>query len=1258
MTALKTLNLASNAFAALADVQFTSDTLEELDLSDRDFTELPEGALAGWALPALRKLSFCNGEIKTIAPDAFRDVPDTLECLDLRGNAIVSLPEKTFEGLGESLAALSLSGNKIDRLEESLFSELTGLRHLDLSNNRLSSLPDLTGLTALDTTADEDAWGTTFCGNDLPGVELENRLPSQLKEDLEWLQGQIDGQQHADGSIESSTDGAVETSNIPTGPIPASAFKASANSIDRDEVDIANAFDGDDDTLWHTKISDPDRYPYLVEIQFNERHTISEVQYVPRQDGVDNGTILKMAVYAGTDAGSAQKMGEYTFVNDKSTKTMDFDAVAADYVKFEISEGVDGWASAAEFRLYEPGPQPDMYAVTVAEVVGGSANISVDVAESAAGETVAVFVAGIEADKAFRSIVVTNEAGDLVPTTEVAAEEAYSFVMPQSPVTITVAIAAPASESSREELLKLFELCETAQTQSFTPSTWAAVLAAWEEAKAVYNDPHATEDEVTNACTKLNSALNALQHPAKTEALQQTIEEAKDILDGIDSYLHTGKVEFLAALENAEEVLANKDADQHSVDLAEETLEKAMAVLQLKGDITKLGDLLADGKTWQEADYTPKTWEAFQSAMDAAQAVYDKEEVSQEEADNACEHLRDAIDALTPRADTAKLQEAIGKAEEIEKKIGLYVTAGKAEFLAALDAARAVVADKDATQNDVDDAETALLSAGDALRLAGDKTALGSLLAACKTFQEAMYTPGSWANFPSAWEAAKELYAKPEVTVEDVKAVFDPLYEAAEALVFRADTSELRSVVARAEEIEAEIALYSDTGKTGFLEKLDAARKTIDHSGAPQSEVTNATDALRTAMTALRPKGDDTALRGMAGGAYHFDSSLYTDDSWADLQKELAIVQKVIEAPAPTEKDVQDALKRLSQAIARLEPVERGSHKALEPLISTAKNLYEFDYSAPSWSMFRAALTLAQACQENTEKEVVESAYNALASTMSNLVCTADTSGLRMAIEQAEQYVPDLKAQYIPEGQEPFLAALGNAKKLLENRDVFQLDADKATENLNDAILSLRLKPNKEMLQNILKEGERLDLGAYTDASAAEYRAVLKLARSTYEDPNATVEVVLAACSNVQNARVQLTRDPGLKPNPPKPVDPAPKKHGSSHSSPSNYYGKDGLSVVAAARGLLAPATLCSDTNSDFTLKKGNAYCFKITVANGLTPSFTVGNGNVLKTQFVAQVGNDYYYRIYAIGKEEERTGVYTTLPNEAPRRHCVVTVG
>ena len=84
--------------------------------------------------------------------------------------------------------------------------------------------------------------------------------------------------------------------------------------------------------------------------------------------------------------------------------------------------------------------------------------------------------------------------------------------------------------------------------------------------------------------------------------------------------------------------------------------------------------------------------------------------------------------------------------------------------------------------------------------------------------------------------------------------------------------------------------------------------------------------------------------------------------------------------------------------------------------------------------------------------------------------------------------------------------------------------------------------------------------------------------------------------------------------------------------------------------------TVISDTTYPFTMQRGKTYQFKFTL-NGTTaePSFTTGNGSVIKTSSVKKVGSSYYYTISAVGKG--CTGVYTTLPGQSPVRHCVVTV-
>lgn len=76
-----------------------------------------------------------------------------------------------------------------------------------------------------------------------------------------------------------------------------------------------------------------------------------------------------------------------------------------------------------------------------------------------------------------------------------------------------------------------------------------------------------------------------------------------------------------------------------------------------------------------------------------------------------------------------------------------------------------------------------------------------------------------------------------------------------------------------------------------------------------------------------------------------------------------------------------------------------------------------------------------------------------------------------------------------------------------------------------------------------------------------------------------------------------------------------------------------------------------SDTTVDFTLAAGNRYVFKITAPSA--PSFTVGNGAVLKTQAGKIDGNDYYFAVYAIGSAGQSTGVYVNGV-----KVCAVTVG
>ena len=202
---------------------------------------------------------------------------------------------------------------------------------------------------------------------------------------------------------------------------------------------------------------------------------------------------------------------------------------------------------------------------------------------------------------------------------------------------------------------------------------------------------------------------------------------------------------------------------------------------------------------------------------------------------------------------------------------------------------------------------------------------------------------------------------------------------------------------------------------------------------------------------------------------------------------------------------------------------------------------------------------------------------------------------------------------------------------------------------------ALRKKADKTELEALLNELEALDASDYTAASYAAVAASIANLKTLLADETLDAEegqvVVNNAVAQARAAKANLVEVSNGGSN-------AGSSGGSTSANIGNAYGAAG--VVSAGQSVAANAYVVSDTTVNFTLKHGQAYCFKMTVVNGnaMTPSFTVGNGDVLKTQFVAKIGNDYYYRVYAIGTPGQSTGVYTTLPGQNAVKHCAVTIG
>lgn len=367
--------------------------------------------------------------------------------------------------------------------------------------------------------------------------------------------------------------------------------------------------------------------------------------------------------------------------------------------------------------------------------------------------------------------------------------------------------------------------------------------------------------------------------------------------------------------------------------------------------------------------------------------------------------------------------------------------------------------------------------------------------------------------------------------------------------------------------------------------------------------------------------------------------------------KALAEARSVYYDKDASQEQVNQTWSNLLDAIHHLS-FAKGDKSRLEQLVSIAEELEPTDFIEESYNVMAQVLEDAKKIlqdEDALEKEVQDT-YDTLYEAMVSLERVAEKNTLNSAIAKAVEIETNLNL-YMTDGKEAFKRALAAAKRVAVDSNVSQEKVDRATEALTEAMAALRKLADKTQLEELLHRANTINLSGYTSSSVSQFKAACNVLEALVSQKEVAEEEAQAAI------KAYLIAEGNLKPvNSPSPS----KKGSSSKNAAANTYADAGRVQVAPKNsiGSAVRSVLC-DTTIPFTVKHGSAYCFKITVLNGSpeTPSFTVGNGNVLKTQFVAKRGNDYYYRVWAIGMPGESAGVYTQMPNETPQRQCVVTI-
>ena len=186
----------------------------------------------------------------------------------------------------------------------------------------------------------------------------------------------------------------------------------------------------------------------------------------------------------------------------------------------------------------------------------------------------------------------------------------------------------------------------------------------------------------------------------------------------------------------------------------------------------------------------------------------------------------------------------------------------------------------------------------------------------------------------------------------------------------------------------------------------------------------------------------------------------------------------------------------------------------------TQKSSEEFNnVIADVQKSFNQALDNAVAVAQNKDatQEEVDSAWQTLLNEIHKLgFVKGDISSLETLVSLAESY--DLN-QYVEQGKSEFEAALITAQALISDKDNAMADEIATAENnLLNAMLNLRFKADKSILEEIMTKASGIEATAYTAESYDVLQAAMAHANKVLENDNATQEEVDIAAQSVQTA--------------------------------------------------------------------------------------------------------------------------------------------
>ncbi len=215
----------------------------------------------------------------------------------------------------------------------------------------------------------------------------------------------------------------------------------------------------------------------------------------------------------------------------------------------------------------------------------------------------------------------------------------------------TIRCLSTAQPGDKTLLQATYDYALTLSTQGVTDAAKEAFETALANAKAVLDNPNATQDEINAAWDALLEGIwgLGLTQGDKT-MLEQLISKAEVMMDHADKYVADHLQQLVDALAKAKEVMNDGNAMDEDVQPAAQALLDAILAQRFKADKSILEGLIHQAEGMDLTGYTAQSVATFRTALANAEAVMADNALSEDDqdvVDEAVAQLTAAMDGLT-----------------------------------------------------------------------------------------------------------------------------------------------------------------------------------------------------------------------------------------------------------------------------------------------------------------------------------------------------------------------------------------------------------------------------------------------------------------------------------------------------------------------------------------------------------------------------------------------------------------------------------